>query len=291
VPSIRLTSALPSRRVRLGMNRAYRLLAALGLVMGMATGAVAQQPACVIPPQDRVNPDVRAVVTAAASGLNYDYFVTNKGDAQQTLVMFAVEALTVPPPAATAPPGWKTGRRMVKSAAILWGSIADPRGVPPGASVGGFRFSSTEPPAIVKYLAWGDVELPSLPDGEAPESCAGSDMLENSYKGMTVGPKTAPPFVPLDSLNQLISLLHESRRLGWIRRDGVRDSMLTKLREAKRRVEANDLAGANNNLKAFIAEVAGVSCEDVYCRGTQPSTSEAYAVLYFNGKYVSDRLP
>ena len=55
--------------------------------------------------------------------------------------------------------------------------------------------------------------------------------------------------------------------------------------------EANDLAGANNNLKAFIAEVAGVSCEDVSCRGNQPSTSEAYAVLYFNGKYVSDRLP
>jgi hypothetical protein len=268
-----------------------RFLTTLVLVLGMSTGAVAQQPACVIPPQDRVSPDVRAVVTASATGLDYDYFVTNKAGAQQTLVMFAVEAFTVPPPAANAPPGWKTGRRMVKYAAILWGSSAEPRGVPAGASLGGFRFSSTAPPAIVKYLAWGDVELPIVPDGQAPESCAGSDMLENSYKGVTVGPKTPPPFVPLDSVNQLISLLHESRRLGWILRDGVHQSMLTKLREAKRRVEANDLAGANNNVKAFINEVAGVSCEDIYCRGNHPSTSEAYAVLYFNGKYVSDRLP
>jgi hypothetical protein len=269
----------------------FRPFVTLAVVLGVSTAALAQQPACVVPPANRVSPDIRAAVTASGSGLNYDYFVTNKADAQQALIRFAVEAFTVSPPVSTAPPGWKTGRRMVKSAAIFWGSVAEPRGVPPGASLGGFRFSSTALPAIVKYLAWGDVELSIVPDGSAPESCSGSEMFENSYKGVTVGPKTPPPFVALDSLNQLIALLHESRRLGWVRRDGVHQSMLTKLREAKRRVEANDLAGANNNVTAFIAEVGRVSCEDVYCRGNQPATSEAYAVLYFNGKYVSERLP
>jgi hypothetical protein len=66
--------------------------------------------------------------------------------------------------------------------------------------------------------------------------------------------------------------------------------MLMKLRETKRRLEADDRPGADNSLKAFIAEVAGVSCEDVSCHGNHPSTSEAYALLYFNGKHVSDRL-
>jgi len=27
------------------------------------------------------------------------------------------------------------------------------------------------------------------------------------------------------------------------------------------------------------------------CPGNRPATSEAYALLYFNGKYLSDRLP
>jgi hypothetical protein len=108
----------------------------------------------------------------------------------------------------------------------------------------------------------------------------------------TVGPQAPPQkFVALESLNYLITLVHDSRRLEWIVRDAVRDSLLTKLRNAKRRLEANDPAGANKDLKAFLSEVRGVSCEDFSCHGNPPATTEAYAVLYFNGRYLSDRLP
>jgi hypothetical protein len=80
---------------------------------------------------------------------------------------------------------------------------------------------------------------------------------------MTVGPKDpAEPFVALELLNHLIALLHESRRLGWIIRDGVHQSMLTKLTTAKRRLEENDVAGARNNVSAVVSEVGGASCTD-----------------------------
>jgi hypothetical protein len=42
---------------------------------------------------------------------------------------------------------------------------------------------------------------------------------------------------------------------------------------------------------AFVNEVAGASCEDFDCHGNHPATSEAYALLYFNGSYLAQRLP
>ena len=73
-----------------------------------ATGSVlAQEPQCVIPRLDLVSPQVRAVVTPVAGGFEYTNAVTNKADAQQRLVMFAVEALTTPAPTQTSPPAWE----------------------------------------------------------------------------------------------------------------------------------------------------------------------------------------
>src|SRR5207244_8754410 len=67
------------------------------LLLALASGASAQQPSYVIPRLDLVNPQVRTVVTSSASGFDYEYVVSNKAAAQQTVIMFAVEAFTVPP--------------------------------------------------------------------------------------------------------------------------------------------------------------------------------------------------
>jgi hypothetical protein len=269
-----------------------RWLVILALSLGVADGALAQEPPCVMPREDLVSAQVRAVVTYSASGFSYRYNLTNNADAQQTLVMFAVEAFSTSVPVQTSPSAWSARGRIAASPFFAWSTFVQPRGLPPGTSAAGFGFTTLAPPTIVSFLAWGDAPIPIIESRPEPESCENSDIIQNSYKGLTVGPKTPPePFAAIESVNHLIALLHESRRLGWILRDGVHQGMLTKLKDAKRRLEANDPAGANNNLKAFIAQVAGVSCEDVYCHGNQPSTSEAYAVLYFNGKYVSDRLP
>jgi hypothetical protein len=197
------------------------------------------------------------------------------------------------PPIQSSPPAWEAGGPITGSSSFLWGTFVQPRGLAPGASVTGFRLASSALPTVVAFMAWGDAEPPPLPPGQEPaESCANSDATENSFKGKTIGPKTPPePFVTIDFLNYLIALLHDTRRQGWITRDSIHLSMLSKLREAKRRLEANDPAGANNTVKAFLGEVAGASCEDFNCRGNLPASTEAYALLYFNGKYLSDRLP
>lgn len=269
-----------------------RLIATTTLVLGAWSVALAQQP-CVMPREDLVNPVIRAVVRQTSSDLHYEYSVTNGASAQQRLVSFGIEAFTVPLPVQMSPPGWSARGPIRGTSWMVWSTFVEPLpGLHPGTSISGFGFVSPAPPTIVTFLAWGDVELPSVPEGEAPDDCENSDIIQNSFKGTTIGPRTPPaPFVALEAVNHLIALLRESRRQGWILRDGVHQSMHTKLTGIKRRLEVNDFAGAKNTLNAFLAEVAGASCEDFDCPGNQPSTSEAYALLYFNGKYLLDRLP
>jgi hypothetical protein len=92
-------------------------------------------------------------------------------------------------------------------------------------------------------------------------------------------------------LNYLISLLHQSRTNGWITRDGAQQSLLAKLINAKRKLEEGDSAVAKNMLNAFLNEVQASSCQQFTCPGNKLLTSEAYALLFFNGQYLVDRLP
>jgi hypothetical protein len=107
----------------------------------------------------------------------------------------------------------------------------------------------------------------------------------------TVGP-TAPPkdFVAVEFLNYLISLLHDSRQQGWITGDGAHKSLLAKLSNAKRKLEAGQNHVAKNMLNALLNEVQATSCQQFSCPGNKPLTSEAYALLYFNGQYLWERL-
>jgi hypothetical protein len=270
------------------MRSALLMVIVLLIVVGHAYG---QQPACVTPRADLVNPKVEASVSELAGSFVYRYRVTNQIGAQQRLISFAVETLTGPLPTQASPPNWVAHGRLASSSFLVWDTFVEPRGLAAGESTTGFSLTTAAPPAIVRYLAWNDVELPTFPDGVDPE-CENNDIFVNSYKGTTVGPKGRPePFVPIEALNQLIALLHDSRRHQWIRRDGVHQSMLTKLTTAKRRLEAGDVAGAKNNVSAFVSQVAGASCEDFECHGNPPASSEAYALLYFNGRYLAERLP
>ncbi|MCI0372834.1 MAG: hypothetical protein L0214_15985, partial [candidate division NC10 bacterium] len=97
-------------------------------------------------------------------------------------------------------------------------------------------------------------------------------------------------FVPLEFLNYLITLVHDSRQLGWIKVDGVHQSLLAKLIAAKRKLEAGDTQGAKDNVNAFLNAVRATSCLEVSCPGNKPETSEAYALLSFNGQFLWERL-
>lgn len=167
-----------------------------------------------------------------------------------------------------------------------WGADDEPFLVRPGQTQLGFQLTSYGLPGIRPAEIEPDIHPESLPE----ESGELREQLTLHTK--TIGPK-APPvqFVPLEFLNYLIALLHDSRQQGWVKVDGIHQSLLAKLLAAKRSLEAGQAQAAHGQLKAFLNEVQAVSCPEFSCPGNKPLTSEAYALLYFNGQYLFERLP
>jgi hypothetical protein len=260
-------------------------LLALALLLAAVTTATGQQLPCVFARADQVNARVQATVTPSPSGHSYDYVLKNQPPAGQAIVSFAVQTLAGEdtPVAQKSPSAWEAGGRIASSAFYVWDTFGQPRGLGPGASATGFGFTNAPGlPGIVTFLAWNHVESPTFQTGEAPDSCAGSDIIQNSFKGTTLGPKTPPQaFVPIEFLNYLITLLHDSRTLGWVRSDKEEKKLLQILLKAKRRLEANRPAQAAKRIKRFLDEV----------REERSLTSEAYALLFYNGRFLLDRLP
>lgn len=270
------------------------VILAICIVLIIITPVFGQQPPCVYPRMDQVNPHVQTIVTKSPSGFDYDYRVENKPGARQFLIRFAVQAFTTDGAtlAQSSPSNWEARGRIRDTDLYSWTTFTEPRGLAGGASAVGFRLANASLPAIVTFLAWNDVEPPSFPEGMAPDSCEGDDILENSFKGKTVGPKPPPrDFVPIEFLNYLITLVHDSRQLNWITRDGAHKSLLAKLINAKRKLEEGQPAVAKNMLNAFLNEVEATSCQEFSCPGNKPLTSEAFALLFFNGQFLVDRLP
>lgn len=266
----------------------------LGLLLGIIASASGQEPPCVYPREDQVDAHVRASVSQSASGLTYGYLVENRLGAPESLVRFAIQAFVADDKslAQVAPLGWEARGRIADTAFYSWTTFSEPRGLAPGTSIAGFGFAQADLPTIARFLAWNYAEPPSFPEGKAPDSCEGDDVIQNSFKGKTVGPKPPPQtFVPIEFLNYLISLLHDSRQLGWIKVDGVHQSLLGKLITAKRKLEAGETQVAKDTLSAFLNEVRGASCLEFSCPGNRPETSEAYALLFFNGQFLWERLP
>jgi hypothetical protein len=190
------------------------------------------------------------------------------------------------------PQGWTLGlgfdNQVPPRGFAGWGSIDQPFRILPGQTREGFQLTSYGLPGI------RHVEI--RPGVEPPEGLTEWEELNAFYEQFTfrtksVGPKAPPQsFVAIDFLNYLITLVHDSRQQGWIKVDGVKQSLLAKLINAKRKLEAGDTKVTKNMLKAFLNEVQATSCQEFECPGKKPLTSEAYALLFFNGQFLWERL-
>lgn len=192
------------------------------------------------------------------------------------------------------PTGWTYGLGETKEGArgfASWGAL-EGFNARPGTFVEGFILTSFGLPGIrdVQIEPWIDPE--QVPENLTEWTQLNAFYEQFTFRTKTVGPKAPPQnFVPIEFLNYLISLLHDSRQLGWIRVDGIHKSLLAKLLEAKRALEKAQNTVARNTLNAFLNEVQAVSCPEVSCPGNKPLTSEAYALLFFNGQFLVERLP
>lgn len=270
-------------------------LIALCLVVSiLTTSAVAQEARCVYPRLDQVDARVRARVTPSPNGFDYQYLLENGSAAKQSLIWFSVQAFTPEGkvPTQVSASGWEAVGPISGTAFYMWDMLGGSRGLPLGTSSVGLGFRNADLPTIVSFSAWGKADPPAFQEGQAPFSCEGDDPIQNSFRGATVGPKPPPrEFVPVEFLNFLITLVHDSRQAGWIREEEEKRELLKILLKAKRRLEANEPAKAAKRIEKFLKEVKEESCRDFQCRKEKALTSEAFALLFFNGQFLSERLP
>jgi hypothetical protein len=173
-----------------------------------------------------------------------------------------------------------------------WGSVDEPFRIRPGGFLEGFQLTSHGLPTVRTATLQPGVDYENLPEEYSDVEKARELRDSLIFVTVSIGPK-APPrdFAPMEFLNYLISLLHQSRAHAWVTRDGAQQSLLAKLVEAKRKLEDGNGRAAKNVLNAFLNEVRATSCQQFTCRDDRPLTSEAYALLFFNGQYLVERLP
>jgi len=186
------------------------------------------------------------------------------------------------------PANWQAFGQIADSEYYMWSLLDSNQSIPPGGSVNGFGIASADPPSIVGFLAWNFTPPMIFPRGEA-RACSGSSIIENSFKGSTVGPKAPPSTDRIQLVNYLISLLHHSRRLGWISTNGAHQDLLAKLVATKRKIESNDIPNARDQLQQFLDQAVQRSCQTQNCNN-RPLNTDAYAVLYYNGQNLMQRL-
>jgi hypothetical protein len=187
------------------------------------------------------------------------------------------------PVGSTTPNNWSCSYTVRNGGGYGWGSNDSPYRIKPGSSLGGFSLSSYGPPGIQNVIVEPAIYYNKLPEKyEDPDLLAA---LEENVKwsGKTIGP-TAPPkvFVASDFINNLISLKDQSLSLGWIKEKGVANSLDVKLNDAKKKIAAGDNKTAKNILSAFQNELQAQNGKQV--------SSEAYALLYYNAKYLIEHL-
>jgi len=161
---------------------------------------------------------------------------------------------------------------------------AGPR-ILPGQTQAGFELYSRGLPGIRDVEinpAWTYV-------GEASqESTRISIETKESLKvrKKSIGPTAPPGDASLNFLalhERIVGYIDESITLGWLTDTTLADSLRAKLTAARQFMDADDGTQAKTALGEFMTLLDGSS--------SAQRTNEGYGLLYFNAKYIKDRLP
>lgn len=254
----------------------------------------------VLDPGNKVKPEMQVFVSfdTSTSTYTYTYQIKNLVGARQLLKGIYVKHLSAVFDATAPAPSneWNMGEYQNKG---IW-SWAKTRGavhgIPAGEGVTGASFKSKGLPTIVdsqfsgqrrgQYIIPGD-ETPDDIDKSfdrvyAKLQAQYPDKWADTVKQKTVGPVDLPTtFNAASFIQTLITLVNQSRTRGWIDNDGIANSLRAKLNTANSKV-TGDSKTAKNVLGAFLSEVQSQNGKHL--------SSEAYALLFFNGKYLLDSL-
>jgi hypothetical protein len=188
--------------------------------------------------------------------------------------------------------------------------------IPPGQEVGGFEIMSKGLPAIRRCISspFFDVValFPDPNDTSVNYYVPPVDSVRKTVRwyGWTVGPMAPPEeFSATAWLDSLLSYVHQSHELGWINNtrdddaeaderaeDGIVKNLDKRLMQTRDLIVKDKIGAAKGRLTMFLNKVERLwdrqQKEDKRNRRNPKIifTSEAYALLKYNGEYLLDHL-
>ncbi|MDZ7806092.1 MAG: hypothetical protein U5K71_03135 [Gracilimonas sp.] len=161
-----------------------------------------------------------------------------------------------------------------------WASKDSLNRISPDERKDGFIIRSKNLPGIVNFKVWGWVPVPVF--DEVPDSTENSSSFDGKL-GTTIGPVHLPDKKTANELlNTLHSYLSFSCDTTWIENQGICNSLQAKLENVQEQVAQNNNKAAGNNLRAFLNQLNALKEKQI--------SSEVYALLYFNGVFLKERL-
>jgi hypothetical protein len=272
-------------------------------------------------PGNKIDVWINLKVMESDSVSIYHYEIGNAAHAKQDLVELAlIMSKDVSIAGYASPKDWRTAVfHDTEHMMVRWFARASMEKdeyvlpIKPGASVQGFSLVSKSVPGFIIYYAEGDHPIPSFPEGMATDSIPGYTDLTPygpGIVGKTVGPVLPPdPFFALVFLDTLLSYIHQSHHLGWINNtrdddaeedekaeDGIVKNLDKRLGKIRDLVDRDKIPAARSQLQRFLRKVERLwdrqQNEDKRNRKNPRIifTSEAYALLKYNGEYLLDHL-
>jgi hypothetical protein len=280
----------------------------LGLIVGSTTQIFGQN----IPTLDKVTVAATAVVTGDA--IRYVYLVQNGSSSNAAASNFQIDIsqqsgtatldgsgltsdsgfITAPvgvgdsvslPVGVSIPKDWRATTST--TGGLVWFSHRHAQPINPGTSLGGFEITSRGLPAVRTFTVapYINVETLGIPTDDLGTYYSSLRAIKQkaAVTGVTIAP-TAPPaqFDALVFLNGIIGDAKTAATAGWIKDNGILNSIDAKLNAASDAVKRGQTVVAKNNLNALLNEVNA--------QANKSLSPEAVALLKFNVQYLVSKL-
>jgi len=251
--------------------------------------------------------EVRCLVIRADSSFLYRYTVLNKRASKRRIERIGVE--TGASCITKSFDDWQGLNANETLPGIVWKMTGLDRRklIQPGQEASTFEANSTQPPAIYRYFVQSergtmnqDYNLADL----------WRDLESNSTSGATISAHIVSGIRgPNEFLDTLLSYIDQSHSLGWINNtrdddaeqdenaeDGIVKNLDKRLTQTRDLIDKGKTDAARNRLEKFLDKV-----EKLWARQQKEEaknrknpkiifTSEAYALLKYNGEYLLDHL-
>jgi hypothetical protein len=206
------------------------------------------------------------------------------------LDLLGAENVTQAVPTA-APSGWDAA--LSADASFEFRALDDGGMVAPATAVL-FAFQSRGLPTIREGRAHPN-NFSSLPNFEE------SDLTEEEYFGaldaadyhfMTIGPLPPPvAFDPRLFLGEILDLRSRAELLGWVKPSPALQRIDSILTELDASLGAASVSRSRQLILHILMEIEGNACREFSCAAEKPFSSEGYALLALNLRFLEERLP